>query len=627
MIDLIPVWETPAGALAALTEQQSVSLPLQLHEEYRATGSVTQFVVTVGDAVSRVSSLSIGGVDTPFTTNPSEGTVLWDAPLTKVTPIVVRFRPSVAFLILNGELPPGLSLDASSGIISGTITDALSAQGFSFTIRASNATRTRDRSFSIIAQSLNQPATFYLPSLAPFGSSAGVPQPYKDLGSIDIAASFSFTLDISAPDGLPPMAIVPVQVPGYFSGPPQGLALDGTKISGIVDPDACSGPYVFQVHIADPRGPSDMTFVLTVTQRVSTTFNVSPDIVWVTPEGDLGDIVETDPCYFSVEAGSSGASFNPIYNLAHTSEPLPPGITLDPNTGRLVGTMPHVTSNTRYTFTVRAILGLTFSDRTFTFRILNRWSTTDILSLSLRLRVTDRISLFPAYNAILPESMIFRPDDPSFGRAKTADSYLIKGLSASGSIDEAVSGVENKPGRVGNSYEMPFALLLGAHRFAYARDSRGNVVYEVLLRDLYDPAARAGGFTSTDMVMRATVAYPQNRTLAIYPHSLNNIRKDLTLQIGFPATDPSLRYEVGTSGSELLPLWMRSAQTVGDPTTTPGYVASIVIAYLVPGSISTASTLLRQNSATVPASGVVYQFDNILVTENGEESIVRLGYT
>jgi hypothetical protein len=627
MADLIPVWDTPAGALATVIEGQTVSLPLALHEEVRVAGRATQFVVSVGlDAISRVIGLTIAGAATPFTVNAAEGTVLWDVPLTGPQEIVVTLRAGVSFALLNGEFPPGLGIDLGTGLISGTIGHITETAAYEITLRATNTSHVRDRYFVILAKPKLEPASFYVPYLLPYGTDPQLPQPYKDLGAVLLGGTFAYTMDITIPDGLPPLEIVPVLgLPGlHFAGLPDGLALSDTTISGLINVEACPGKYVFQVRIDDPVKPSFMTFQITVVDAYSPTFDVPPQIVWDTPEGDLGDIYETDPCYFAVSAHALGTRNNITYAIKHDTNPLPDGVHIDPSTGRLMGVFPHVPFNTRVTFTVRASVGMVFLDRTFSIRVLNRWTTADILTMQLRFRVTERKSLFPTYASLIPDTLVFRPDDANFGRPAAASTYLIKGLDGAADLDAAILGADREAGRINHTYNTPFRLILGTHRYAVARDSRGAVVYEVLMRDLYDPSARAGGFLNQDLVLDETVAYPQNHNLKVYAHSLNNIRRDLTLEVGFPVPDADLRHTIGLDGPELMPLWMRSAQTAGNASTAPGYLATVPIAYLTPGSTPKVTALLRKNKTLLPESGIVYYFDKYLVTENGADRFAYL---
>ena len=91
--------------------------------------------------------------------------------------------------------------------------------------------------------------------------------------------------------------------------------------------------------------------------------NASP--VWVTASGSLGIFAEQ--VSMSVSATTTDSDSNTITYALASGSTLPSGITLNSSTGLISGTLPDVSSNTTYTFTINASDGLNTIPRTFSF--------------------------------------------------------------------------------------------------------------------------------------------------------------------------------------------------------------------------------------------------------------------
>ncbi len=88
--------------------------------------------------------------------------------------------------------------------------------------------------------------------------------------------------------------------------------------------------------------------------------NASP--VWQTSAGSLGTFGEQVSISISATATDSDSTIT--YSLANGSS-LPNGVTLNSSSGLISGTLPDITTNTTYTFTVNASDGLNVIPRTF----------------------------------------------------------------------------------------------------------------------------------------------------------------------------------------------------------------------------------------------------------------------
>ncbi len=103
--------------------------------------------------------------------------------------------------------------------------------------------------------------------------------------------------------------------------------------------------------------------------NVSNLFGILPDAlyvnaspVWATTSGSLGTFFETASVSVSATASDSDSTIS--YALASGST-LPSGVTLNSSTGLISGTLPDISADTTYTFTINASDGLNIIPRTF----------------------------------------------------------------------------------------------------------------------------------------------------------------------------------------------------------------------------------------------------------------------
>lgn len=90
--------------------------------------------------------------------------------------------------------------------------------------------------------------------------------------------------------------------------------------------------------------------------------NQSP--IWQTTAGSLGTFNEQVSITLSALSATDPESTTITYSLANGSS-LPSGVTLNSSTGVISGTLPNITTDTTYTFTVNASDGLNIIPRTF----------------------------------------------------------------------------------------------------------------------------------------------------------------------------------------------------------------------------------------------------------------------
>lgn len=162
---------------------------------------------------------------------------------------------------------------------------------------------------------------------------------------------------------------------------------------------------------------------------------------------------------------------------------------------------------------------------------------------------------------IFQPDFIYRPNDPNFGKSKKVTYQHAYGLDPD-ILDVYVEALYK------NHYFKD--LTLGQIKTAQALDANGNVVYEVVYSQVVDNLVNNAGESVNDIV---NLPYPiidptDGSTILtqVYPNSLVNMRNRMVDVVG----------QISTK----LPLWMTSKQTNGQVL---GFTPSWVICYTKPG--------------------------------------------
>ncbi len=281
------------------------------------TPGTFSFTVQVTDALATVSavacSISIASTLAIGCDSPPSGSV--GVSYSHAFP-ASNGTPPYTFAIISGALPTGLTLNASTGVASGTPT---TPGTFSFTVQVTdNVGTTASVGCSIIIIS-----TLAIICNNPPAGQVGVPYSHA----------------FPASGGTPPYTFA------IISGSlPTGLALNTS--TGVVS--------------GTPTGVGTFAFTIQVTDSVGTTANVGCSIVIF---AGLGIICDSPP------AGLQGTAYThtfpasggtPPYTFAITSGSLPTGLSLDTGTGIVSGT-PTIAGLFAFTITVTDAIAATAS--------------------------------------------------------------------------------------------------------------------------------------------------------------------------------------------------------------------------------------------------------------------------
>lgn len=433
---------------------------------------------------------------------------------------------------------------------------------------------------------------YILPPIAPTQSAA--------MGNYQSGEYFAFKIIGNDFDGNPI---------GYnYSGLPTGLT--GNNQTGWITgtPSLSSdgvSSYNFSVSVYKTGSPGYASpfFNFTYTLEKGITSNV----VWAT-DSDLGVIYNGTISTLVVRAISDVE-----LNYRVTSGSLPPNLSLS-TTGELIGrvadqptaTLLEQETITEFTFTIQAYSSefpAIGSSKTFTLSILQEFNQpTDTLYIKATPSINDRqiLNTLLDNNELIPPEAIYRTDDQYFGKASSVIYEHAYGIWAS-DIEEYIAAVTR------NHYWRN--ITLGELKTAVAKNSAGEIIYEVVYSEVIDNLVNPAGvsisssiywprqidlglgpwYTSiTDIYTSYNTSlspgYYTSRTpgyaQTLYPNSLYNMRNRVADVLG-------QEYD-----SRLLPLWMTSQQVNG---STLGYTQAWVICYTKPGFSNTIKTNIENN--------------------------------
>ena len=394
---------------------------------------------------------------------------------------------------------------------------------------------------------------------------------------------------------------VPYDIDGFDRGAyelPPGVTLDpvtGWLYGFIPDLGLTEITYDFAIRVSQLSNP-DITspyyyFSITIIGPIDT------DITWITPASAVDRAKDPSPLGV-IDAGATSifyvaavhaAGIELEYRIESGSDSsLPQGLMLMPS-GNIVG---RVSFNTfaldggTTTFDVgsinQGVTSPTTFDLTFNFTVqayggnglisvykdfsitVNREYNTPYENLYIQAMPpqSDRnfINGLLQDNTAIPIELLYRADDPNFGRATQVVYDHAFGLTAATYVDYVSSLYLNHYWK---------NLVLGEIKTARALDPvTGLVLYEVVYSQVVDDLLNAQGQSVSKEVV---IPYPIDPNTpeeidTVYPNSLTNMRNQVIDVVG--------------QISNLLPLWMLSKQSDG---RILGFTPAWVIAYVQPG--------------------------------------------
>ena len=270
----------------------------------------------------------------PFLTNPGDQS---DAEGTAVTLALAASDPDGDTLSYSAPgLPPGLSLDAGTGDITGTVgVGAAAGSPYSVTASVSDGGLSSSVSFTWTVSGTNQPPAITSP------------------GNQSTAEGTAITLALVAsdPDG---------DTLSYSAtGLPPDLSVDaGTgDITGTVNCTAATGsPYSVTASVSDGALTASTSFTWTVSDT-----NRPPVI---TSPGDQSDVEGTAVTLALVANDPDGDT------LSYSATSLPPGLSLDASTGNITGTVSvGAAAGSPYSVTASVSDGVLTASTTFTWTV------------------------------------------------------------------------------------------------------------------------------------------------------------------------------------------------------------------------------------------------------------------
>lgn len=379
-------------------------------------------------------------------------------------------------------------------------------------------------------------------------------------------------------------------------------------------------------------------------------FNVTNSVIgnidWITPT-ELGQFYNGTICISKVIATSDVAL---SYRII--SGNLPPNLKLleDGEISGVIAYQPtniieQVNTTQDFTFTVEAYspqFPIISSLRTFTMSVYQEYNQpTDTLYIKCVPNVSNRQMLSSLLNntSIIPNNYLYRSSDPYFGKANTVIYEHSYGIDAS-NFEQYVAAITK------NHYWRN--ITLGEVKTAIARNSTGEIIYEIVYSEIIDNLISYKDISTTyNYKNQANAIVPQGTSVSkeiywprdiplnlgswytseldiyssyvgdvtdgqidfytsltpgyartLYPNSLSNMREQVGNVLG-----QQYNYH-------LLPAWMTSQQRNG---STLGYTPAWVIAYCKPES-----TILNGSKVSY-AQYIQYQIQN-----NWKDSIGNL---
>lgn len=360
--------------------------------------------------------------------------------------------------------------------------------------------------------------------------------------------------------------------------------------------------YSITVRVSKTSDPSSFvqktfTFVLIGT--------ISDTIEWVTPS-DLGTIDNGSVSDFAILATFGTGITNGIYRLS--SGNLPPGLQIL-NDGGISGRVEfNLSTYGTYTFTVEAYSPtyptLVTSTKQFTLTVVQSYTDPyDTLYMKGLLTTDDRQKINNLLSNIesTQSANIYRPTDAYFGVAKDVKyqhQYGVRSVSDDVFFQSYIAAVQR------NFYWK--WITLGELKTAVAKDSNGNIIYEVVYSEIIDNLVTADGTSISKKVgFRNPIIFSQGS----YWTSWETIYTSNT----YYDVTPLAKQIIGTVSSSVLTLNNVNDLVVGMQVTGfPGVTITNAVGGIPPTLIAVNTA---NNTVTLSVSQTLLNKDQIIFND------------
>ena len=355
-------------------------------------------------------------------------------------------------------------------------------------------------------------------------------------------------------------------------------------------------------------------------------------ITWTTPT-DLGTVIPGEVSQLSISATSArgqgitysialdsktripqGLSFEVLENGYISGRTTFNGFTLDNKTTTFDKHTTFFDNTFEFTAIATTLDGLTKSRKRFTVRVNPRY-TRPYENLYLKaLPTQEQRQLFLDVvnnQEIFPDNLIYRKEDPYFGRAKTIKFLALAGINPA-KLADYIAAIEH------NHYTK--TINFSNIKTARAVDEFYNVKYEVVYVEVEDPynvnnalvpeSIGLGEITSSfgsQFLLNQTTDTDYNPYLdaqgneydTVYPNTFENMNNRIISALGYSARG-------------VYPDWMLSVQ---EDKTVIGFKRAVVLAYTVPGASKLIAYRLQNSGfgfSEINFTVDRYQLDNYL---------------
>lgn len=392
-----------------------------------------------------------------------------------------------------------------------------------------------------------------------------------------------------------------------YNNLPLGITGSNTGwISGtpIIAVDTIS-QYYFSVFVRKASNPAYVSSVFNYTLTI--TNDIVGNVTWITPtyigqinNGTVSTLKVQATCDVDLKYRIVGGNLPANLSLLDNGE-IAGIVSFQPGTS-----LTNADGTNTFTFTIEAyndLFSVITSTRTFTLTVYQEFATpSDQLYIKASPSLVDRslIETLLTDNTIIPTNLLYRPEDPNFGKASAVIYAHAYGIDPAYLSDYLIAVTRNHYWR---------NLTLGEIKTAIAKDENGNIIYEVVYSQIIDNLVNPSGVSISQSIYwpkpidlnlgpwysSSTSIYTSWVNLlnqqyytsltpgyaqTLYPNSLDNMRARVSQVIG------------SQTNYKLLPLWMTSQQSDG---STLGFTPAWVICYTKPGF----STTIKNNINTL----------------------------